>query len=121
MRLRENPAVYVAQALQLRDGDRVRLEALARASMAPAGVVARARIVLMAANGVANTEIAQRMQTTRPTVLKWRARYADAGIGALADLPRPGRQRQIDEVAVLAETLADKGNPPPELGVTHWF
>lgn len=112
--------MYVAQALRLRDGDRARLEALTRASTAPAGLVARARIVLLAADGVANTEIAERMQTSRPTVIKWRDRYAEAGIDALVDLPRPGRQREIDEVAVLAETLADKGKPPPELGVTHW-
>jgi transposase len=112
--------MYVAQALRLRDGDRARLEALTRASTAPAGVVARARIVLLAADGVANTEIALRMRTSRPTVLKWRDRYAESGMDALVDLPRPGRQREIDEVAVLAETLADKGKPPSELGVTHW-
>jgi transposase len=76
--------------------------------------------VLLAADGVANTEIAQRMRTSRPTVLKWRDRYAESGIDALVDLPRPGRQREIDEVAVLAETLTDKGKPPSELGVTHW-
>ncbi|HEV7648427.1 MAG TPA: IS630 family transposase [Actinophytocola sp.] len=110
----------MAQALQLRDGDRARLEALTRVSTAPAGLVARGRIVLMAADGVPNTEIAQRMQTSRPTVLKWRDRYAEAGIAGLGDLPRPGRRREIDEVEVLAETLADRGNPPPDLGVTHW-
>lgn len=38
----------------------------------------------------------------------------------LGDLPRPGRAPRIDEIAVLAETLADRGNPPAELGVTLW-
>lgn len=75
---------------------------------------------MLAADGVANTEIAERTQSSRPTVIKWRDGYVEAGIDALVDLPRPGRQREIDEVAVLAETLADKGKPPPELGVTHW-
>jgi transposase len=112
--------MYVAEALWLRDGDRARLEAVTRASTAPAGVARRARIVLLAADGVPNTEIADRMGTSRPTVLKWRDRYTQAGIGGLGDLPRPGRRPQIDEVEVLAETLADKGKPPPELGVTHW-
>jgi len=112
--------MYVAEALHLRDGDRARLEALTRASTAPAGLVARCRIVLLAADGVPNTEIAQRLLTSRPTVLKWRGRYAEVGIEGLADLPRPGRQPQIDEIDVLAETLADKGKPPLELGVTHW-
>jgi transposase len=112
--------MYVAEALQLRDGDRARLEALTRASTAPAGLVARSRIVLLAAEGVPNTEIAQRMQTSRPTVLKWRDRYTEAGMEGLADLPRPGRRPEIDEIDVLAETLADKGKPPLELGMTHW-
>ncbi|MFC4853950.1 helix-turn-helix domain-containing protein [Actinophytocola glycyrrhizae] len=112
--------MYVAQALPLRDGDRARLEAITRASTAPAGVARRARVVLLAADGVANTEIAERMGMSRPTVLKWRDRYAAAGVEALVDLPRPGRKPEIDEIAVLAETLADKGKPPPELGVTHW-
>ena len=112
--------MYVAEALRLRDGDRGRLEAITRASTGPAGVARRARVVLLAADGVPNTEIADRVGVSRPTVLKWRDRYAQAGVDALVDLPRPGRQPEIDEIAVLAETLADKGKPPPELGVTHW-
>jgi transposase len=112
--------MYVAEALRLRDGDRGRLEAITRASTAPAGVARRARVVLLAADGVSNTEIADRVGVSRPTVLKWRDRYTQAGIDALVDLPRPGRKAEIDEIAVLAETLADRGKPPPELGVTHW-
>ena len=50
--------MYVAAALELRDGDRGRLEALTRASTVSAGLATRARIVLLAADGVANTEIA---------------------------------------------------------------
>lgn len=112
--------MYVAQALRLRDGDRARLRAITRASTAPAGVVQRARIVLLAADGVPNTEIAQRSGSSRPTVLKWRHRYAESGLDGLGDLPRPGRAPEIDEVDVLAETLADKGKPPAEVGTTHW-
>src|SRR6185312_5345783 len=41
-------------------------------------------------------------------------------VDGLDDDPRPGRAAVIDEVAVLAETLADKGKPPAHLGVTHW-
>ncbi|MGA9358825.1 MAG: IS630 family transposase [Mycobacterium sp.] len=91
-----------------------------RASSARAGEAMRARIVLLAAEGVANTEIADRTGTSRPTVLKWRGRYVQYGVAGLADEPRPGRPVLIDEVEVLAETLADKGKPPAHLGVTHW-
>jgi len=112
--------VYVAAALELRDGDRSRLEALTRAPSVRAGLATRARIVLLAAEGVANTDIAERTGTSRPTVLKWRGRYEQSGVEGLDDDPRPGREPVIDEVAVLAETLADKGKPPAHLGVTHW-
>jgi transposase len=116
----DNYRVYVAGPLSLREGDRSRLEALMRASSAPAGLATRARIVLLAADGVANTDIADRTGTSRPTVLKWRGRYEQSGVDGLDDDPRPGRAPVIDEVAVLAETLADKGRPPAHLGVTHW-
>jgi hypothetical protein len=60
-----------AAPLGLRDGDRERLSALTRASTAPAGMAARARIVL-AADGVSHTEIAERVGVSRPTVIGWR-------------------------------------------------
>jgi transposase len=112
--------VYLAAALQLREGDRSRLEALTRMSTAPAGLVQRARILLLAADGVSNTDIAARLGTSRPTVLKWRDRYRASGIAALGDLPRSGRPGTVDEVAVLVATLAENGRPPARLGVTHW-
>jgi transposase len=112
--------MYTAAALQLREGDRARLESLTRASTVSAGLATRARIVLLAADGVPNTDIADRTGTSRPTVLKWRGRYEDSGIDGLYDEPRRGRAAVIDEIAVLAETLADKGKPPAHLGVTHW-
>jgi len=112
--------VYVAAALELREGDRGRLEALTRSPSVRAGLATRARIVLLAAEGLANTDIAERTGTSRPTVLKWRGRYEQFGVDGLDDEPRPGREPVIDEVAVLAETLADKGKPPAHLGVTHW-
>jgi DNA-binding NarL/FixJ family response regulator len=68
----DNYRVYVAQPLQLHGNDRWRLEALTRASTVPAGLATRARIVLLAADGLANTDIAERTGTSRPTVLKAR-------------------------------------------------
>jgi transposase len=74
-------------------------------------------MVLLAADGLSNTEIGRQVGMTRQTVLSWRARYETAGIDALADLPRSGRPPVVDETAVVVATL----NPPPaELGVTHW-
>lgn len=107
-------------ALRLHEGDRARLETLARMSTAPAGLVRRARIVLLAADGVSNTEIAAALRVSRPTVLKWRVRYEESGMAALGDLPRPGRPSTVDEVAVLVATLAEGGTPPARLRAPYW-
>ena len=101
----------------LRDGDQERLAALLRAPSAPAGLVQRARIVLLAADGMSNTDIAAQVGAARQTVVTWRQRYVDGGMPALQDVDRPGRPPVHDDVAVVVATL----EPPPEhLGVTHW-
>jgi transposase len=110
----------IAAPWTLREGDRGRLEALARSVSARPSVAQRARIVLMSAEGLTNTEIARRTGATRPTVINWRKRYTTGGINALGDLPRSGRPAVVDELEVVATTLADGGRPPAHLGVSHW-
>ncbi|MEU9322171.1 helix-turn-helix domain-containing protein [Streptomyces sp. NPDC048295] len=112
--------MHPASALRLHEGDLARLETLARMSTAPAGLVRRARIVLLAAEGASNTDVAARLRVSRPTVIKWRGRYEDAGIEALGDLPRPGRPSTVDEAAVLVTTLAHGGKPPARLDAPYW-
>src|SRR3954469_10607221 len=106
-----------APALVLREGARVELERLTRSSSVRAGLAQRARIVLLAADGVGNTEIAERAGVARQTVLTWRARYRDRGLAGLDDVPKPGKPRRIDPRRIVAETLK---SPPKSLGVTHW-
>jgi DNA-directed RNA polymerase specialized sigma24 family protein len=77
--------------LGLREGDRERLSAWVRSSTVKAGLAQRARIVVLAADGVSNTEIAERVGVSRPTVISWRARYQRADLGGLHDEQRPGR------------------------------
>jgi transposase len=88
-----------------------------RSSTVEAGLAQRARIVLLAAQGVPNAEIARRVVVSRPTVIQWRNRYEAGGISALGDLDRPGRPPVIDDVAVVVATVQA---PPEALGVTHW-
>ena len=107
----------VAAPLALRAGDHKRLTSMVRASSASAGSAQRARIVLLACEGVANAEIARRVGVSGPTVLTWRNRYDAGGVGALVDLRRSGRPPVHDEVAVVVTTLQP---PPAKSGVTHW-
>ena len=88
-----------------------------RSSSIRAGLAQRARIILLAADGVSNTEIATRVGVSRPTVTSWRARYDTDGINGLIDEPRSGRPREVDRSKIISVTL----NPPPKkLGITHW-
>jgi transposase len=106
-----------AAPLALRDGDRERLEGWVRSSTIQAGLAQRARIVLLAADGLTNVAIAERVGVSRPTVTSWRARYARSGMGGLSDEDRSGRPRTIDHRRIVATTLKA---PPKKFGVTHW-
>lgn len=106
-----------APALMVRDGDRVQLERLIRSSSVRAGLARRAQIVLLAAEGLSNTQIAERVGASRPTVIGWRERYQANGLAGLVDQSRPGRPRRIDHAAIITATLTP---PPKTLGVTHW-
>jgi len=103
--------------LVLREADRPRLEGWVRASAVRSGLARRARIVLLAAEGLGNTAIAGKVGVSRPTVLLWRGRYEVGGVAALEDLDRPGRPPRVEQAEVVVATLQE---PPARLGVTHW-
>ena len=106
-----------SSVVELSEPDRVILESWTRSSTVSAGRVERARIVLAVADGAGTTAVARRLGISRPTVIKWRDRFAADGIDGLADEPRSGRPKTIDDAGILAATL----EPPPEhLAVTHW-
>ena len=107
-----------AAALVLRDGDRAELERRVRSGTGAAAAAQRARIVLLAADGVANCVIAERVGGSRPMVNLWRGRYAEQGLDGLVDQQRPGRPRVVDRAKLIAATLTP---PPKSLGVTHWL
>ncbi|MDQ0239494.1 helix-turn-helix domain-containing protein, partial [Arthrobacter bambusae] len=106
-----------AAALVLREGDFEDLTRLVRSSSARAGLAQRARIVLLVAEGLSNTEIAHRAGVARGTVISWRERYLLTGLAGLEDEERSGRPRVLEHGKIVAETLKP---PPKRLGVTHW-
>jgi transposase len=112
------------RVLTVPDADRAELERRARAKGAPARVVERARIVLLAADGLTGAQIAERAGCTEPTVIKWRRQYAEAGLAGLEDAPRPGGPKTVLTDEVVCQILAATVTPPPEslraAGVTHW-
>jgi transposase len=106
-----------SSVLVLSDEDRVTLESWTRCSTVSAGQRERAEIVLGVAGGGGVSGTARRLGVSRPTVIKWRERFAADGVDGLADLPRSGRPKTIDDSMIIAATLEP---PPASLGVTHW-
>ena len=70
-----------APPLEIPPKDKRRLRAWTRSRNVPAGLAQRAKIVLLAGHGYANTEIAERTGLSRQTVILWRNRHAAGGPG----------------------------------------
>ena len=79
--------------IELTSDEREILERRVRRQTAPRREVFRAQIVLLAATGLRNDEIAARLGTVRETVSRWRKRYFEAREAGLLDRPRSGRPR----------------------------
>ena len=108
----------ISRSVTLSESDRVALERLQRSSNAPAGLVRRARAVLLLAAQISGVEVARQVGYTPVQVSRIRRRFAEAGIAGLEDQPRSGRPPLVTErktARIVAMTL----KPPPG-GLTHW-
>lgn len=95
------------------------LQRISRGRNNPHKLVMRARIILAAANGVSNNQIAIDNHTTRVTVNLWRKRFEAEGIKALErDAPRPGRLPSISPEKVKTIVEATLHSKPK--AATHW-
>ena len=101
------------------DEQRVVLERWISAQKTPQSVALRARIVLLAGEGKSNSAIARASGVSRPTVIVWRSRFAEAGTAALTET-KPGRGRKpvIPAAKIEAIVHATTQTRPP--GATHW-
>ena len=95
------------------------LESRARARSAPARSVERARIVLLAAAGWQDRQIAAKLKITAAKAARWRNRFLDGGLAALdKDAPRPGRTPIITPAKVQEVIRKTTQENPPN--ATHW-
>ena len=104
--------------LVLSDEERTKLEQWARRPKTSQRLALRSRIVLQCAAGLTNTQVAQKLRITMPTVGKWRSRFVADRLQGLLDEPRPGAPRSITDACieeVIGRTLESK----PE-AATHW-
>ncbi len=106
---------HAAAALQMTEGQRATLGAIAKSTMAAHGEVLRARALLMAADGAANSQIARDVGVSLPTVRDWRSRFVSEGLGKFGEV-RKGRgrkptipQEKVDEMVRLTQGSKPKG------------
>ena len=86
--------------IELSDEDRRQLELLVRRRTAEQRMVVRARIVLAAADGEENASIAGRLGVALNTVITWRKRFFEEGMGGLGERKRSGRPRTFPPLVV---------------------
>jgi len=105
--------------LVLTEEERSQLESMARSRSMSAALVQRAKIVLACAEGTPNKQVAQRFDTNKGTVGKWRSRFVARRISGLYDELRPGKPRTIDDERV-AELIHTTLHKRPRNGATQW-
>jgi transposase len=102
----------------LSGGEREQLESWARRGKSAQALAQRSRIVLAAAEGLKNTEIAERFSLDHATVRKWRNRFAADRLDGLLDEPRPGRPRTVTDAQVEEVIVKTLESTPRD--ATHW-
>lgn len=110
----------IAKPIQLSSDEDRRLRILSKRKRVEARVQIRSRIVLLAAAGMADKDIAQKLDIGRRVVARWRARFLAAGVdGLLQDATRPGRPRTARNAANVEQVVRITLEKTPA-GATHW-
>jgi len=107
-----------AVRIDLADAERAGLEGLARRRKTAWADAMRAGIVLLAAGGMSNVAIADRLGITRVTVTTWRNRFAEQRLNGLLDEPRPSPPRKIGDGKIAEVVTTTLETMPP--AATHW-
>ena len=105
--------------IALSDEERAKLTTWARSRTAPARLVMRAKIVLAAADGVENQDIAADLGLARGTVVTWRRRFAEARLAGI-ERERPGRGRKAHKRKHWARTIVEVTLHTTPKDATHW-
>ena len=107
-----------AVRIELNDEERSELQARIRRRKIARSDAMRAEIVLLAADGITNLGIAEKLRITRVTVATWRTRFAAKRLDGLLDEPRPGAPRKIGDDKI-AEVVTTTLETLPSTA-THW-
>ena len=104
--------------LTLNQTQHAELTEIAQSRSLPAGYVFRAKLILLLAEGVSYNQIKRRLQTTAPTISRWKERFLAGGVDGL-DTHHPGQKPTVLTAALRAKILAATRHKPSD-GSTHW-
>ena len=105
--------------LSLNPDDHSELRDISNSRSLAAGDVLRARMILMLASGHTYAEIQERLQTTAPTISRWKTRFLEAGIEGLIEARHPGQKPTVITAKLQARVLEATRRKPKD-GSTHW-
>lgn len=110
---------FRSKPLPLSSDDHNELRQISLSRGLAAGDVLRARLILMLAAGRSYAEIQERLQTTAPTISRWKKRFLETGITGLMERPHPGQKPTVITPKLQARVL-DATRRKPKDGSTHW-
>jgi transposase len=110
---------FTAEAITLTGEERAELEQMTQSRTLPAGDVFRARLVLMLADGLPYRTIQERLDTTAPTISRWRDRFESQRVAGLLEIRHPGQKPSVITPALQAKVLEASRRKPND-GSTHW-
>jgi transposase len=110
---------FRAEPLSLSEDEQQELRRMSLSRLLPAGDVFRARVILMLAEGRSYAEVQKRLNTTAPTISKWRKRFLQQRIDGLMQERHPGQKPSVITPQLQAKVLAATHRKPGD-GSTHW-
>ena len=110
---------FTAEAIVLTADERVELEQITQSRTLPAGDVFRARLILLLADGLPYRTIQERLDTTAPTISRWKERFLQERVAGLLEIRHPGQKPSVITPTLQAKVL-DATRRKPKDGSTHW-
>src|SRR5947209_18059068 len=110
---------FAAEAITLTTEERLELEQITQSRTLPAGDVFRARLILLLAEGLPYRAIQERLDTTAPTISRWKERFLKQRVAGLVEIRHPGQKPSVITPALQAKVLEITRRKPKD-GSTHW-
>jgi transposase len=110
---------FEATPVRLTADEHEELRQMSLSRSLPAGDVIRARMILMLADGRSYADIQERLQTTAPTISRWKKRFLSERMNGLIQVRHPGQKPRVVTPKLQARVL-DATRRKPKDGSTHW-